>query len=48
MAVGGVLGFENYSTRSDLKNVQTEIDFNARIEFWKKSNFDKLPPHFRL
>ena len=48
MSVGGVLGFENYSTRSNLKKIKTEIDFNARIEFWKKSNFHHFPPHFRL
>ena len=35
MAVGGVLGFENCSTMSNLKIVKTEIHFNARIEFWK-------------
>ena len=35
MAVGGVPGFETCSIRSDLKNFQTEIDFNARIEFLK-------------
>ena len=39
MAVGGVLGFENCSTRSNLKIVKTEIDLNARIKFWEKSNF---------
>ena len=39
MAVGGVLGFENCSTRSNLKIVKTEIHFNARIKFWGKSNF---------
>ena len=39
MAVGGVLGFENCSTRSNLKIVKTEIDLNSRIEFWEKSNF---------
>ena len=32
MAVGGVLGFENCSTRSNLKIVKTEIHFNARIK----------------
>ena len=39
MAVGGVLVFENCSTRFDLKIVKTEIDFNSRIDFWVKSNF---------
>ena len=48
MVVGNVLGFENCSTKSNLKNVQTEIDFKVRIEFWKKSNHDNFLPHFLL
>ena len=39
MAVGGVLGFVNCSTRPNLKIVKTEIDLNPCIEFWEKSNF---------
>ena len=42
MAVGGVLGFVNCSTRSNLKIVKTEIDLNPPIEFWEKSNNNKI------